>query len=64
MSSRPAARTQPPWSVHLDEYRGALLIVSHDFAFLERIGVEIILELDVHGRMHQRHSLGNRADQV
>ena len=48
----------------LDEYRGALLIVSHDFAFLERIGVEIILELDVHGRMHQRHSLGNRADQV
>lgn len=48
----------------LDEYRGALLIVSHDFAFLERIGVEIILELDVHGRMHQRHSLGTRADQV
>ncbi|AYF99274.1 ABC-F family ATP-binding cassette domain-containing protein [Protaetiibacter intestinalis] len=41
----------------LDAYRGALLIVSHDFAFLERIGVETILELDEQGRMRQRREL-------
>ncbi|WP_341941823.1 ABC-F family ATP-binding cassette domain-containing protein [Microbacterium sp. LWH10-1.2] len=41
----------------LDAYRGALLIVSHDFAFLERIGVETILELDEHGRIRQRREL-------
>ncbi|MFB6945972.1 MULTISPECIES: ABC-F family ATP-binding cassette domain-containing protein [unclassified Streptomyces] len=42
----------------LDAYRGALLIVSHDFAFLERIGVDTIIELDRNGRMHQRRELG------
>ncbi|BCJ69349.1 ABC-F family ATP-binding cassette domain-containing protein [Polymorphospora rubra] len=42
----------------LDAYRGALLIVSHDFAFLERIGVDTIIELDGNGRMHQRRGLG------
>ena len=42
----------------LDAYRGALLIVSHDVTFLERIGIETILELDDHGRMHQRRELG------
>ncbi|MGC4935799.1 ABC-F family ATP-binding cassette domain-containing protein [Gordonia sp. DT30] len=41
----------------LDAYRGALLIVSHDFAFLERIGIETVLELDESGRMHQRPEL-------
>ncbi|MBD8057069.1 ABC-F family ATP-binding cassette domain-containing protein [Rhodococcus ruber] len=41
----------------LDAYRGALLIVSHDVTFLERIGIETILELDDHGRMHQRRAL-------
>ncbi|VXB83487.1 ABC transporter ATP-binding protein [Microbacterium sp. 8M] len=41
----------------LDAYRGALLIVSHDFAFLERIGIGTILELDDRGRMHQRRGL-------
>ncbi|MEU4675567.1 ABC-F family ATP-binding cassette domain-containing protein [Micromonospora sp. NPDC023737] len=41
----------------LDAYRGALLIVSHDFAFLERIGVDTVIELDGNGRMHQRRSL-------
>ena len=41
----------------LDAYRGALLIVSHDVTFLERIGIETILELDDHGRMHQRREL-------
>lgn len=30
----------------LDAYRGALLVVSHDFAFLERLGIDTILELD------------------
>lgn len=42
----------------LDAYRGALLIVSHDFAFLERIGVDTVIELDRNGRMHQRRGLG------
>ncbi|MFG3697238.1 ABC-F family ATP-binding cassette domain-containing protein [Micromonospora sp. NPDC047620] len=41
----------------LDAYRGALLIVSHDFAFLERIGVDAVIELDRDGRMHQRRDL-------
>ncbi|WP_025134803.1 ABC-F family ATP-binding cassette domain-containing protein [Leucobacter sp. PH1c] len=30
----------------LDAYRGALLVVSHDFAFLERLGLDTVLELD------------------
>ncbi|MGU3586584.1 ABC-F family ATP-binding cassette domain-containing protein [Rhodococcus sp. C26F] len=42
----------------LDSYRGALLIVSHDVAFLERIGVDTVIELDDNGRMHQRRELG------
>ncbi|NUR97130.1 MAG: ABC-F family ATP-binding cassette domain-containing protein [Kribbellaceae bacterium] len=41
----------------LDAYRGALLVVSHDFPFLERIGVDTVLELDGNGRMHQRRDL-------
>ncbi|MEV4006246.1 ABC-F family ATP-binding cassette domain-containing protein [Actinomadura sp. NPDC049753] len=41
----------------LDAYRGALLIVSHDFGFLERIGVDTVIELDGDGRMHQRQDL-------
>ena len=41
----------------LDAYRGALLVVSHDFAFLERIGVDTVVELDGDGRMHQRRDL-------
>ncbi|MFV0427139.1 MAG: ABC-F family ATP-binding cassette domain-containing protein [Beutenbergiaceae bacterium] len=41
----------------LDSYRGALLIVSHDGAFLERIGIDTIVELDQAGRMHQRREL-------
>ncbi|MEU7881478.1 ABC-F family ATP-binding cassette domain-containing protein [Microbispora bryophytorum] len=42
----------------LDAYRGALLVVSHDVAFLERIGVGTVIELDADGRMHQRRDLG------
>ncbi|MFF9591316.1 ABC-F family ATP-binding cassette domain-containing protein [Streptomyces sp. NPDC014646] len=41
----------------LDVYRGALLIVSHDFAFLERIGIDTVIELNKNGRMHQRRDL-------
>ncbi|SJN10725.1 ABC transporter ATP-binding protein [Leucobacter sp. 7(1)] len=37
----------------LDAYRGALLVVSHDFPFLQRIAVDTILELDGHGGMRQ-----------
>ncbi|MER6972798.1 ABC-F family ATP-binding cassette domain-containing protein [Nocardioides sp. NPDC000445] len=41
----------------LDAYRGALLVVSHDFGFLERIGIDTVIELDADGRMHQRRDL-------
>ncbi|TYC05112.1 ABC-F family ATP-binding cassette domain-containing protein [Micromonospora sp. WP24] len=41
----------------LDAYRGALLIVSHDFAFLDRLGVDTVVALDENGRMHQRRGL-------
>ncbi|MCE4027186.1 ATP-binding cassette domain-containing protein [Microbacterium sp. Au-Mic1] len=42
----------------LDAYRGALLIVSHDAAFLKRIGIDTILELGADGTMVQRQDLG------
>ncbi|WP_434094650.1 ATP-binding cassette domain-containing protein [Nonomuraea rubra] len=42
----------------LDAYRGALVVVSHDFAFLERIGVDTVIELGSDGRMRQRRDLG------
>lgn len=35
----------------LDGYRGALLVVSHDAAFLDRIGVHTTIHLDASGRM-------------
>ncbi|KAF2418718.1 ABC-F family ATP-binding cassette domain-containing protein [Microbacterium sp. B35-30] len=34
-------------------YRGAVLVVSHDDAFLERIGVGLVLEIDRDGRLHE-----------
>ncbi|MBF6132098.1 ABC-F family ATP-binding cassette domain-containing protein [Nocardia otitidiscaviarum] len=38
-------------------YRGAILVVSHDYPFLRRIGIDTILELDRSGRIQQRGSL-------
>ena len=38
----------------LDAYRGAVLVVSHDDAFLARLGITTVLELDIAGRLHQR----------
>jgi ATPase subunit of ABC transporter with duplicated ATPase domains len=38
----------------LAAYRGAVLIVSHDDAFLERIGVDLVLELDREGALTER----------
>ncbi|KJL40706.1 MULTISPECIES: ABC-F family ATP-binding cassette domain-containing protein [Microbacterium] len=35
-------------------YRGAVLVVSHDDAFLERIGVNLVLELDRDGTLTER----------
>lgn len=35
----------------LAAYRGAVLVVSHDDAFLQRIGVDLVLELDRDGRL-------------
>lgn len=45
----------------LDAYRGALLVVSHDFAFLERLGIDVVLELDGDGRMRRRTALADVA---
>lgn len=41
----------------LDAYRGALLVVSHDHAFLARLGIDVVLELDAEGRLHRHASL-------
>jgi ATPase subunit of ABC transporter with duplicated ATPase domains len=41
----------------LDAYRGALLVVSHDFAFLDRIRIDTVVELGQDGRMRQRRDL-------
>jgi len=41
----------------LDAYRGAVLIVSHDVVFLERLGIDTVLELGADGRLQQRRSL-------
>jgi ATPase subunit of ABC transporter with duplicated ATPase domains len=38
----------------LAAYRGAVLVVSHDDAFLERIGVDLVLELDHDGTLTER----------
>ncbi|GAA4726158.1 ATP-binding cassette domain-containing protein [Isoptericola chiayiensis] len=38
----------------LRSFRGALLVVSHDEAFLERLGVDRHLELDGRGVLHER----------
>ncbi|MEV4687134.1 ABC-F family ATP-binding cassette domain-containing protein [Microbacterium sp. LWH3-1.2] len=35
-------------------YRGAVLVVSHDDAFLERIGVSLVVELDRDGTLTER----------
>ncbi|WP_188584947.1 ABC-F family ATP-binding cassette domain-containing protein [Gordonia jinhuaensis] len=37
----------------LDAYRGALLVVSHDHAFLNRIGPATVIELGTDARLHQ-----------
>ncbi|QIG38632.1 ABC-F family ATP-binding cassette domain-containing protein [Microbacterium sp. 4R-513] len=38
----------------LSAYRGAVLVVSHDDAFLERLGVDLVLELDRDGTLGER----------
>lgn len=38
----------------LASYRGAVLVVSHDDAFLDRIGVSLVLELDRDGTLTER----------
>ncbi|WUK44522.1 ATP-binding cassette domain-containing protein [Nocardioides sp. NBC_00368] len=48
----------------LDAYRGALLVVSHDFGFLERIGIDTVIELDGAGRMQQRRGLEEGAGPI
>lgn len=38
----------------LGQYRGALLVVSHDRNFLERAGFDRVIELDATGELHER----------
>ncbi|WP_132993029.1 ABC-F family ATP-binding cassette domain-containing protein [Gordonia zhaorongruii] len=40
----------------LDEYRGALIVVSHDHRFLRRIGIDTVLALTDDGRSLRRRS--------
>jgi ATPase subunit of ABC transporter with duplicated ATPase domains len=41
----------------LDAYRGAIIVVSHDYAFLERLAVDTIIEVDAAGKVRQKRSL-------
>lgn len=41
----------------LADYRGALLVISHDYRFLRRLGIDTVLELEPDGRIQQRGSL-------
>ncbi|GAB2508250.1 ABC-F family ATP-binding cassette domain-containing protein [Nocardia heshunensis] len=41
----------------LGDYRGAILVVSHDYSFLRRLGIDTVIELDADGGMRQRDSL-------
>ncbi|MBU3067036.1 ATP-binding cassette domain-containing protein [Nocardia sp. NEAU-G5] len=41
----------------LADYRGAILVVSHDYPFLHRIGIDTIIELEAGGRMRRRGAL-------
>lgn len=42
----------------LQSYRGAVLVVSHDDAFLDRIGLDRVLELDADGALHEPRERG------
>jgi ATPase subunit of ABC transporter with duplicated ATPase domains len=46
----------------LDAYRGAVIIVSHDDRFLERIGVDMVLELPGDGTIRRHSDLAAAAD--
>lgn len=41
----------------LDAYRGALLVVSHDAAFLERIGVDTVIAIGADGRLTRQNGV-------
>lgn len=41
----------------LTEYRGAILVVSHDYPFLRRIGIDAVVELDSDGHIQPGGSL-------
>ena len=41
----------------LSAYRGALLVVSHDHAFLDRLGLDAVIAIDADGRLAPRAGL-------
>ncbi|MEO7124129.1 MAG: ATP-binding cassette domain-containing protein [Lacisediminihabitans sp.] len=41
----------------LDAYRGAIIVVSHDNAFLDRVGIDTVLGFDDAGRLRQNATL-------
>ena len=42
------------WSRRCAAYRGAVLVVSHDDAFLGRLGIDLTIELSGNGAMSRR----------
>ncbi|MFE3291514.1 ABC-F family ATP-binding cassette domain-containing protein [Rhodococcus sp. NPDC059234] len=46
----------------LDGYGGAILIVSHDYEFLRRVGIDIAVELDESGRIRHLGTLSTASD--
>ena len=43
----------------LESYRGALLIVSHDHAFLRRLGIDVVIGVEPGGQLAERAELGD-----
>ncbi|GEM33066.1 ABC transporter [Nocardia neocaledoniensis NBRC 108232] len=41
----------------LTAYRGAVLVISHDYPFLRRLGIDTVVELDAEGHLHQDGAL-------
>ncbi|MGB3603024.1 MAG: ABC-F family ATP-binding cassette domain-containing protein [Gordonia sp. (in: high G+C Gram-positive bacteria)] len=41
----------------LNTYRGALIVVSHDFAFLDKLGLDTVVELTSDGQLRQHAEL-------
>lgn len=43
----------------VDQWPGALVVVSHDLGFLERLGIDIVVEMESPGRLARRADLAD-----